>query len=39
VVERTREAFPRESYQRLVELKRQYDPKNLLRSGFNFGSV
>ena len=38
VIERTQEAFPRESYQRLVELKRKYDPKNIVRSGFNFGA-
>jgi hypothetical protein len=36
VLTRTREAFPTKSYSRLVELKSQYDPKNLLRSGFNF---
>ena len=32
---RTKEAFSEESYHRLVELKSHYDPKNLIRSGFN----
>jgi hypothetical protein len=35
VIERTSEAFPLETYQRLITLKSKFDPQNLLPSGFN----